>query len=97
MKSQQIIDYGKPLCSTKTERPVPSGTQVLVSVHSCGVCHSDLHLQDGFFELGNERKLDTTGRRALPFTLGHEIQGIVHSIGPDVNEIDIGQECVVFP
>ena len=97
MKSQQIIDYGKPLCSTETERPVPSGTQVLVSVHSCGVCHSDLHLQDGFFELGNERKLDTTGKRALPFTLGHEIQGIVHSIGPDVNEIDIGQECVVFP
>ena len=38
-------------------RPVPRGTEVLVEVTHCGLCHSDLHVWEGFFELGNGRQV----------------------------------------
>ena len=37
-----------------------------------GVCHSDLHLYDGYFDLGDARRLDLSKGRELPLTLGHE-------------------------
>ena len=40
-----------------------------------------LHLQDGYFRLGEEKKLDVRSGRMLPFTLGHEIAGIVDALG----------------
>ena len=50
-------------------------------VERCGVCHSDLHMQDGYFRLGAERQLDVRAGRTLPFTLGHEIAGMVEAVG----------------
>ena len=47
----------------------------------CGLCHSDLHMQDGYADLGGGKKLDTTRGMTLPFTLGHEIAGIVEEVG----------------
>ena len=47
---------------------------MLVRISRCGVCHSDLHLYDGYFSLGGDKKLDVTAFRSLPFTLGHEIR-----------------------
>ena len=47
------------------------------------VCHSDLHLQDGYFFLGGDKKLDVSAGRTLPFTLGHEIAGVIESVGAD--------------
>ena len=76
MHRQSLVAYGQPLCETIVDCPAPQGTEVLVRVERCGVCHSDLHLQDGYFELGGDRKLDITKDRALPFTLGHEIAGV---------------------
>jgi hypothetical protein len=40
---------------------------VLVRIERCGVCHSDLHLQDGYFSLGGDKKLDVSAGRTLPF------------------------------
>ena len=57
----------------------PQGTEVLVRIARCGVCHSDLHMQDGYFRLGDDKRLDVAGGRTLPFTLGHEIAGIVEA------------------
>ena len=55
-------------------------------ISRCGVCHSDLHLHDGYFSLGGDKKLDVTRRAApLPFTLGHEIAGVVEKAGPDAD------------
>ena len=52
MISYQLTQYGQPLERAETVRPDPVGTEVLVQVEACGVCHSDLHLRDGFFNLG---------------------------------------------
>ena len=97
MKSQKIIEYGQPLELIEGPTPKPKGTEVLVSVSHCGVCHSDLHIQDGFFSLGHAQKLDVSGGRDLPFTLGHEIQGEVAALGPKSKGAKVGEKCVVFP
>ena len=70
---------------------------MLVRVERCGVCHSDLHLQDGYFALGNDKRLDITKDRPLPFTLGHEIAGVIESAGPDAEGAAIGDRVAVYP
>ena len=55
----------QPLCETVVDCPAARGTEVLVRIERCGVCHSDLHLQDGYFSLGSDKRLDVT-RRAAP-------------------------------
>ncbi len=97
MKRQSIVDYGKPLKETTAPLPEPDGSEVIVKVRHCGVCHSDIHLQDGFFELGGGRQLDLREGRQLPFTLGHEIEGTIAALGPDADDVAIGDDCVVYP
>jgi D-arabinose 1-dehydrogenase-like Zn-dependent alcohol dehydrogenase len=81
LRRQSLTAYAAPLCETVVECPQPQGTEVLVRIHRCGVCHSDLHMQDGYFALGDDKKLDVRAGRALPFTLGHEIAGVVDRVG----------------
>ncbi len=97
MKSQAIVAHGAPLEAVVKADPAPKGTEVLLRVAHCGVCHSDVHLHDGYFSLGSEKKLDTTGLHALPFTLGHEIEGEVAAIGGQAKGVSVGEKCVVFP
>ena len=66
-------------------------------IERCGVCHSDLHLQDGYFELGSDRRLDITKDRALPFTLGHEIAGVIEGAGGEAVGATIGRRVAVYP
>jgi len=81
---QSLVAYGAPLVETIVDCPLPQGSEVLVRIERCGVCHSDLHMQDGYFRLAGDKKLDITAGRALPFTLGHEIAGVIDSAGADV-------------
>ena len=97
MQRQSLVAYRQPLCETMVDCPTPRGTEVLVRVERCGVCHSDLHLQDGYFELGGERRLDITKDRALPFTLGHEIAGVIEDAGEEADGTKIGQRVAVYP
>ena len=97
MHRQSLVAYGRPLCETIVDRPAPAGTEVLVRVERCGVCHSDLHIHDGYFDLGGERKLDITKDRALPFTLGHEIAGIVERMGEAAQGVRVGDRIAVYP
>jgi D-arabinose 1-dehydrogenase-like Zn-dependent alcohol dehydrogenase len=97
MLRQSLIDYGKPLATTEAPTPVPQGSEVLLAVSHCGVCHSDVHLQDGYFDLGGGRKLDVRGNRALPFTFGHEIAGVVEALGPQAEGIAKGQRFAAYP
>ena len=64
MIRQSMTAYATPLCETVVEAPEPRGTEVLVRISRCGVCHSDVHLQDGYFSLGGDKKLDVTRRAA---------------------------------
>jgi alcohol dehydrogenase len=94
---QSLVAYGQPLCETVADCPTPRGTEVLVRVKCCGVCHSDLHIQDGYFALGGDKRLDITKGRTLPFTLGHEISGIVEAVGEGGDGDAIGRAVAVYP
>ena len=97
LRRLSLTAYGAPLCETVVECPLPRGTEVLVRIERCGVCHSDLHMQDGYFLLGADRKLDVRAGRALPFTLGHEIAGVVESVGEAAEGAAPGDRVAVFP
>jgi D-arabinose 1-dehydrogenase-like Zn-dependent alcohol dehydrogenase len=97
MKSQALLDYGHPLAETETDLPRPAGSEILLKISHCGVCHSDIHLQDGYFDLGDDKKLDLSGAHTLPFTLGHEIEGEVIAAGPEAKDIKIGERRVIYP
>ena len=94
---QSLVAYGQPLQETTAERPTPHGSEVLVRTTCCGVCHSDLHLQDGYFALGGDRRLDITKDRTLPFTLGHEIAGVVEAAGENVEGAVVGRQVAIYP
>jgi D-arabinose 1-dehydrogenase-like Zn-dependent alcohol dehydrogenase len=100
MLSYRVEAFGKPLAQVLRDTPVPQGSEVIVKVGSCGVCHSDVHLHDGYFDLGGDVKLDMTRTVQPPRTLGHEIAGTVVAVGPDVNPshgTKVGDRRVVFP
>ena len=97
MRRQSLVKFDAPLCETVVETPKPLGREVLVRIECCGLCHSDLHIQDGYADLGGGKKLDTTRGMTLPFTLGHEIAGVVEETGPDVPKDLIGKRRAVFP
>jgi len=97
MHRQSLVQFAVPVCETIVDMPVPQGGEVLLRVTKCGLCHSDLHLQDGFFDAGGGQRIDITRGMNLPFTLGHEIAGTVEATGPDAPRDLIGQSRVVFP
>ena len=97
MLSVQIEAFGKPLAQVLRDTPEPRGSEVLMRVSACGVCHSDLHMHDGYFDLGEGNKLDLTRALQLPRTLGHEIAGTVVAIGPEVTGAAVGDRRVVYP
>ncbi len=100
MKSQFMVEYGAPLVSKETATPVPDGTEVLIRVRHCGVCHSDIHTHDGYIDFGGGRRIDSTSRRELPFALGHEIQGEIAAFGPQAESCSdwtIGDKVAVYP
>ncbi len=94
MISYQTAEPGAALVKVESETPVPQGTQVLVKIAACGVCHSDIHLHEGVFELGNGKRLEV-GRAGQ--VLGHEIFGEVVAVGAEAEGVDIGDRRVVFP
>ncbi|MBZ0280619.1 MAG: zinc-dependent alcohol dehydrogenase family protein [Anaerolineae bacterium] len=69
----------QPLQLTDIPRPVPAAGQILVKVHACGVCHTDLHVVEG--ELPNPR---------LPIIPGHQIVGTVAELGECTSRFSIG-------
>jgi D-arabinose 1-dehydrogenase-like Zn-dependent alcohol dehydrogenase len=96
MLSQAVVEFGSPLKSIETPTPMPQGTEVLLKVTNCGVCHSDVHIHDGYFDLGGGNKLPL-GTLKLPHTMGHEIEGEVVAMGPEAKGVKIGDRRAAFP
>ncbi len=94
MIAYQTTTPGAPLEQVESATPAPQGTEVLLKMVACGVCHSDIHMHDGQFNLGNGKQLDV-GRPGM--VLGHEIFGEVVALGPDATGASIGDRRVVFP
>jgi D-arabinose 1-dehydrogenase-like Zn-dependent alcohol dehydrogenase len=95
MKSYVVREFGAALAGLETPTPVPSGTEVLLEVRHCGVCHTDVHLREGWFDLGGGKRL--ASKLALPHVLGHEIEGQVVAVGPAAGAIELGARYAVFP
>jgi D-arabinose 1-dehydrogenase-like Zn-dependent alcohol dehydrogenase len=98
MLSWQIIEHGKPLQKVISETPKPQGSEVLVRVTRAGVCHSDVHIWDGYFDLGGGKRFYVKERGCVPpFTLGHEPFGVVEALGPRARGVRVGQRRIVYP
>src|SRR5246127_264795 len=104
MRSFQVADFNAPLKEVEQPTPQPSGTQVLIKVKAAGVCHSDLHIWEGGYDLGHGRKPLSLKDRgvSLPRTMGHETVGEILAFGPDVKEADkgglkVGDVALVYP
>ena len=104
MKSFQVAEFNAPLKEVDQPTPQPTGTQVLIKVKAAGVCHSDLHIWEGGYDLGHGRKPLSLRDRgvSLPRTMGHETVGEILAFGPDVTAADrgdlkIGDVALVYP
>jgi len=98
MRMFQVCTCGRPLEPREQPTPEPKGAEVLLKVLAAGVCHSDLHLVDGYFDMGGGKRLSLEDRgMKLPITLGHENVGEAVAVGPDVTSVKIGQRVLVDP
>jgi alcohol dehydrogenase, propanol-preferring len=98
MKRWAVVENNKPLELIESPTPIPKGTEVMVQVTQCGVCHSDLHFWKGSFDLGGGQVLKITDRGVkLPCAPGHEIVGRVVALGPDASGVKVGDERIVYP
>jgi D-arabinose 1-dehydrogenase-like Zn-dependent alcohol dehydrogenase len=98
MRMYQVCVCGEPLQCNEAPTPEPKGNEVLLKVLAAGVCHSDLHLADGWFDLGGGKKLSLADRgMKLPVTLGHENVGEVIAVGPEAKGIKIGKRMLADP
>ncbi|MDR5708303.1 MAG: zinc-dependent alcohol dehydrogenase family protein [Armatimonadota bacterium] len=84
MRAMVLLDPRSPLQIVEREVPTPRAGQVLLRVHACGVCRTDLHILDG--ELPAPR---------LPLILGHQIVGTVVALGEGVKGVRKGDRMGV--
>ena len=98
MKSYDVCECGAPLRLMERPTPKPVGTEILLKVIAAGVCHSDLHIWDGYYDLGGGKRLKLSDRGVkLPLTMGHENVGEVVAVGPDAVGVKIGDRRLVHP
>ncbi|MEH1970595.1 zinc-dependent alcohol dehydrogenase family protein [Nostoc sp.] len=74
----------QPLRLVQLPVPKPNPEQVLIRVHACAVCRTDLHIVDG--ELTHPK---------LPLILGHQIVGTIEAMGESVDKFSVGQRVGV--
>jgi len=84
MRAMVLDNPGEALQLRDIPKPTPSAGEVLIKVHACGVCRTDLHVVDG----------DLT-EPALPIVPGHQIIGTVAAIGNGVSSLATGQRVGV--
>lgn len=84
MQAMQLTQKKGVLIESDLPVPEPGVHQVLIRVKACGVCRTDLHVVDGELEGGK-----------MPIVPGHEIVGIVESIGREVTTLSLGERVGV--
>jgi len=94
MEAARIVKVNEPLEIQKLETPKPKGSQVLIKVQSAGVCHSDIHLWEGGYQGLAGQFMKTTDRGVkYPLTPGHEIAGIVDTMGSKISIDSWTRDC----
>ncbi|MEQ1489554.1 MAG: alcohol dehydrogenase [Terricaulis sp.] len=94
MKAQAMTAFGEPLKPMDLTPQKPGSGEALVRVTRAGLCHSDLHLHDGYFDFGDTRQPVALN---MPAVLGHEIEGEVAELGDGANGPAVGTRVAVYP
>ena len=76
MKAFQFTKNGEPISEFEITKPKPCGKEILIKTVACGVCHSDVHIHEGYFQLGEGAKLPVPLMNDA-LALGHEVYGAV--------------------
>lgn len=98
MRAWAVVENGAPLQEIELPTPEPKGTEVLLETTYCGVCHSDLHIWEGYYDVGGGKKMSLKDRGVvLPLAMGHEIVGRVVKLGPDAKGVSVGDIRIVYP
>jgi alcohol dehydrogenase, propanol-preferring len=98
MKASRIVKLNEPLQVQELQTPTPKGAQILIKIQSSGVCHSDVHVWEGYYEGIDGQLLKTTDRGVkYPLTPGHEIAGIVDGLGEQVEGFSKNEKVLVYP
>jgi alcohol dehydrogenase, propanol-preferring len=98
MKSYDVCECGAPLRLMERPTPKPTGTEVLLKVVAAGVCHSDLHIWEGYYDIGGGKRLKLADRGVkLPLTMGHENVGEVVAVGSGATGVKVGERRLVHP
>jgi S-(hydroxymethyl)glutathione dehydrogenase/alcohol dehydrogenase len=85
MRAAVLERFGEPLAVQEVELAEPRAGEVLVRLHACGVCHTDLYTASG---------ADPSGY--APAVLGHEGAGVVEAVGADVASLAPGDHVVTL-
>src|SRR5262245_58855018 len=83
MKAAVLKKIGSPLSVEEVPTPSIGADEVLIETRTCGICRTDLHIQDGLAYVPG-----------LPHIPGHEPAGVVVDMGRDVSGIRVGQRVV---
>ena len=98
MKAARIVKVNEPLQVQELQTPTPKGSQALIKIQSSGVCHSDVHVWEGYYEGIGGQPLKTTDRGVrYPLTPGHEIAGIVDGLGEQAEGFTKNDKVLVYP
>jgi len=98
MRRYEVQEFGEPLQAHDYPELTPAGAEVLLRVRAAGVCHSDLHIWEGGYDLGQGKRLSLKDRGiALPLAMGHETVGEVVALGPDATGVAIGDVRLIYP
>jgi alcohol dehydrogenase, propanol-preferring len=98
MRAARITQVNEPLQIQELKTPKPIGSQVLIKIQSSGVCHSDIHLWEGGYQGPEGVFLKTTDRGVkYPLTPGHEIAGIIDSLGEQAEGFSKNEKVLVYP
>ena len=85
IRAAVLESFGRPLVVQDLDLAGPREGEVLVRVHACGVCHTDLYTASG---------ADPSGY--TPCVLGHEGAGVVEAVGPGVSALRPGDHVITL-
>src|SRR3954452_953165 len=85
IRAAVLEDFGQPLVVQEIDLAEPKAGEVLVRLHACGVCHTDMYTASG---------ADPSGY--APAVLGHEGAGVVEALGEDVTDLAVGDHVVTL-
>src|SRR4051812_34522833 len=85
IRAAVLEDFGQPLVVQEIDLAEPKAGEVLVRLHACGVCHTDMYTASG---------ADPSGY--APAVLGHEGAGVVEEVGEGVTSLARGDHVVTL-